>query len=184
MSHSIEYYTCLCTYSIVYTVPWIRIHSRARSRSIRLWGVRIRSRTRNNPYVSGPGPTSSLSGNKSHTPYTRTEQGQNIHFVYVCTYTTQIDTCTYYSCVHRIQHAHVHTHTIADTCTQHARVNSMQHAHVHPYIIAHTDANTYTHTHVYQHLHVHPSIHTKTPSHPFSHTYRNVCDTNIMLFDI
>ena len=88
-------------------------------------------------------------------------QGQNIHFIYVCTYTTQIDTCTHYTCVHLIHHAHVHT-----------------------YIIAHTYANTYTHMHVYQHPYVHPPIHTQTPSHPYSHAYGNVCDTNMMLFDI
>ena len=133
MSHSIEYYTCLCTYSIVYTVPWIRIHSRARSRSVRLWGVRIRSRTRNNPSVSGPGPTPSPSGNKSHTLYTRTE-----HSFHICMYIHNTD-------------RHVHTLYMCTPYTSCARAHIHNRTHICKYIYTHacisTPICTSTHTH-------------------------------------
>ena len=180
MSHSIEYYTCLCTYSIVYTVPWIRIHSRARSRSVRLWGVRIRSRIRNNPYVSGLGPTPSPSGNKSHTLYTRTE-----HSFRICMYIHNIDRhmhilymrTPYTACsrAHTHNRRHMHTlymHTLYTAC---ARAHILNPTHICKYIHTHACISTPTCTSIHTH---------KTPSHPFSHTYRSVCDTIMMLFDM
>jgi len=155
MSHSIEYYTCLCTYSIVYTVPWIRIHSRARSRSVRLWGVRIRSRIRNNPYVSGPGPTPSPSGNKSHTLYTRTE--------------------------HSFPHAHIiHAHTVHSmrTCTH---TQSQTHAHIiHAYALYSMRPRTHTQSHAHMQIHTHTCMYINT--HLYIHPYTQNSLTPILTY--
>ncbi len=120
------------------------------------WGVRIRSRTRNNPFGSGPGLIPSLSGNKSYFPSNLHKNGTFITCMYV-----------------RTQHRQIHAHTT------HVYTYST-------HTIAHTDANTCTHTYIYQHPHKHPPSHTHalSPAHPHTRTCIIVCDTDVMLFDI
>jgi hypothetical protein len=118
-------------------VPWIQIHSRTRSRSVRLWGVRIRSRTRNNPSVSGPGPTPSPSGNKSHTLYTRTEHSfricmyihntdRHVHTLYMCTLYTSCARAHIHNRTHICKYIYTHACISTPTCTStHTHTNSL-----------------------------------------------------------